>query len=326
MVKNKIVATVAALAILLIALLINICYGGSTVGLKDVIDVFIGNPVKDSTMIIVKEVRLPRAITGLMVGATLAASGTLIKAVMRNPLADSGLLGIQSGSALVAIFIILVAPNLYSYLPVGAFIGGIITYLILIVLAVKDGKIQSLRLVLAGVAISAFMGSMIGLITIYNSDELESAISWLNGSFVGIGGYDAKLLTIYGVIALIVSLFLIPKCNLLLLDDSTIENLGENVSLVRFIVATVAVFLSAVSVAFVGIVGFVGLVIPHVGKLIIGQNHKWLLPFSTLLGSIFVLLSDGIQKLVFSPMEIPVGIVISFAGAPFFLYLLRKEV
>ncbi len=323
--NNKFFLFLIAIVLLIISFFIHICYGASTIGFYDVIEVLLNKEVTDKTTIIIKSIRLPRATGALVVGATLGASGTLIKAVMRNPLADTGLLGIQSGASVVAIFIMLVNPALYKFLPIGAFLGGLITYVILMSLAFKNNKINPLRLVLSGIAVNAFLGSIIGLMTIFYSDRLESALSWLNGSFVGINNDNAKLLVLYGVIAIFISLLLIPKCNLLMLDDNTVQNLGENVNLTRFIVATCAVLLSSISVSVVGIVGFVGLVIPHIGKILIGQNHKFLLPFSIILGSTFTLLADGLQKIIFSPMEIPVGIIISFIGAPFFLYLLRKE-
>lgn len=315
------VVSVALIAVMFLSLI----SGGSTVNIKDVMNLLL-NPSKASEIakIIILEIRLPRMIGAICVGATLGASGTLIKAVMRNPLADPGLLGIQSGASLFAMIILLIYPVMLPFLPIAAFAGGLLAYFALTLLAYKDG-IQPLRLILSGVAVNALFGSAIGIINIYNSDKIQNALTWLNGSLASVSGADAQILVVYSVIALILALLVIPKCNLLALDDLTITNLGENLSLTRFIIATIAVLLCSISVSIVGVIGFVGLVIPHIARLLVGTNHKVMLPFAIILGSLFVLASDTFQLIVFSPTEMPVGIIISMIGAPFFLFLLRKQ-
>lgn len=323
--KKNMIAFISVFVLLLITSILALTVGGSTIGLNDIILLIKGSEeLSRAAQVIILEIRLPRIISAIVVGATLAASGTLIKAVMKNPLADTGLLGIQSGASLSAMFVILVAPNLMPVLPLMAFVGGILAYILLSILAYKDG-IHPLRLVLAGVAVNALLGSFIGIISIFNADQIQNALTWLNGSLASVSLSDMRLLLIYGSMALIVSLFTIPKCNLLALDDLTIINLGENITLIRIVIASISVLLSAISVSIVGIIGFVGLIIPHIARMIVGTNHKVLLPFSILLGSLFVLLADTIQIIVFSPIEVPVGIVISLVGAPFFLFLLRKQ-
>lgn len=323
--KNKVFIYLVALSILVVAFLMDIILGSSNITLNEVFSNLFNKENDEIIHTVLWKIRIPKAIVALVAGATLAASGTLIKAVMKNPLADTGLLGIQSGATLVAMVIILMMPNLYKWLPLGAFLGGFLVYMLLTLVAFKDG-IKPIRLILSGIAINGFLASFISLISIYNSDKIQGALSWLNGSLAGVTMKDAQLILIYGGLALMLSLLLIGKCNLLLLDDVTIINLGENLSLTRFIVSTVAVLLASVSVAIVGIISFVGLVIPHIARLIIGQNHKDLLPLSIILGGAFLLIADILQKIIFSPMEIPIGIVISFVGAPFFLYQLRKQV
>lgn len=323
--KKSTIALVTVTVLLVITSLVALTVGGSTIGFKDVLQL-IKNPneTPEIIKIIILEIRIPRIVGGIIVGATLAASGTLIKAVMKNPLADTGLLGIQSGASLAAMIVILIMPTMMSFLPLFAFIGGLIAYIILTMLAYKDG-INPLRLVLAGVAVNAFFGALMGIISIYNADKIQNALTWLNGSLASISVEDMKLLLVYGIISLIIAMFTIPKCNLLALDDMTIINLGENLTLIRIVIATVSVLLASISVSIVGIIGFVGLIIPHVARMIVGTNHKIMLPFSMVLGSLFVLLADTIQVIVFSPIEMPVGIVISLVGAPFFLFLLRKQ-
>jgi iron complex transport system permease protein len=323
--KKQTICFIVTILAFFIMIILSLISGGSTVSLQDVVQLlFQPSEVSSLARIIILEIRLPRMIGAICVGATLAASGTLIKAVMRNPLADPGLLGIQTGASLFAMVILLVYPVMLPLLPIAAFMGGLVAYFILTILAYKDG-IQPLRLVLSGVAVNSLFGAAIGIISIYHSDKIQNALTWLNGSLASISPSDAKILVIYSLIAISLSFLVIPKCNLLALDDLTITNLGENLSLTRFVIATIAVLLCSISVCIVGIIGFVGLVVPHIAQLLVGTNHKIMLPFSMLLGSVFVLASDTFQIIVFSPTEIPVGVIISMIGAPFFLLLLRKQ-
>ncbi len=322
--RGFLIVLVSSLTALFILFVLNIAFGATTIPFMDVVKA-IFNKGEETTLIIVREIRLPRAAVALFAGATLAASGVLIKAVMRNPLADSGLLGIQSGATVVAMFIILAAPSLVYLLPIASFIGGLFAFSLIMLLSYKNG-INAIRMILAGIAVNALFGSIIGLLSIYYSDQIQNALGWLNGSLANVSVSDMKIIMFYGTIALVFGALLIPKCNLMALDDATLQNLGENVSLTRVLISTGAVLLASVSVSIVGIIGFVGLVIPHISRLIIGTNHKKLFPLSVVLGACLVLAADLLQKIVFSPMEMPVGIVISILGAPFFLYLLRKEV
>ncbi len=323
--KKFFIAMISVVILLIVTVLLALTIGASTVGIGDILDlIFDYKNTSEVVKQVVLKIRAPRIVAAIIAGATLAASGVLIKAVMKNPLADTGLLGIQSGASVLAMLIILVFPAFLPFLPIAAFLGGLVAYIILISLSYKNG-INPLRLVLAGVAVNALFGSIIGFITIFNSDKLQSALSWLNGSFASVTVTDMKILLIYGIIALIIAIFTIPKCNLLSLDDAMIVNLGENLNFARFVIATIAVLLASISVAIVGIIGFIGLIVPHIARMIVGTNHKFMLPFSIVLGSVFVLLADTIQKVIFAPYEVPVGILISLIGAPFFLFLLRKQ-
>lgn len=323
--KKRTIVFLCTLTLLFCFIILSITSGGSSIGFSDVVDaIFNYDTLSETTKTIIFKIRFPRMIAAIFAGATLAASGILIKAVVRNPLADTGLLGIQSGASFVAMIILIIFPNLLAWLPLAAFFGGLTAYILLNILAFKNG-IHPLRLVLAGVAVNSLFGSAIGMINIFYSDRIQNALSWLNGSFANVSVDDAKIIVLYSLISLTVAIFCIPKCNLLALDDLTILNLGENLNVIRFILSTIAVLLSSVSVAIVGVISFVGLVVPHIGRMLVGSNHKVLLPFSMLLGSVLVLGADTLQVILFAPMEVPVGIIISALGAPFFLFLLRKE-
>lgn len=325
MTRKQVICFIVAIVTLIVMMFLSLISGGSTVNSNDLFTLlFNSSEVNEIARIIILEIRVPRLIAAICVGATLAASGTMIKAVMRNPLADPGLLGIQTGASLFAMLILLVYPIMIPYLPIAAFLGGLLAYIALTFLAYKDG-IQPLRLILAGVAVNSLFGSAIGIITIYNSDRIQTALTWLNGSLVSISMSDARILVFYSILALFLAFLAIPKCNLLALDDMTITNLGENLGLIRLVIASIAVLLCSISVSLVGIIGFVGLVIPHIATLLVGTNHKIMLPFSIIIGSLFVLSADTLQMMIFAPTEMPVGIIISMIGAPFFLFLLRKQ-
>lgn len=313
--------------LLIITFIFNISFGGSSLSLIDIFNYFF-NPQQIDDLsrfeVILFNVRLPRTIVALVTGACLSASGVLIQAVMKNPLADSGILGIQSGATLIALLIMLVYPDLYSFLPIAAFVGGFLVYLLLMSTALKSG-LNPIRLVLTGVAINALIGALIGIITIYNSEKIQNALAWLNGSFASVDTNSMISMLIYGGIALILALTLIKKCNLLLLDDATILTLGEDLMKTRFLVASVSVLLASISVSIVGIIGFIGLVVPHIGRMLVGTRHEILLPFSMMAGAILTLFADGFQKWIFNPVEIPAGSIIAFIGASFFFYLLTRS-
>ncbi|WGK68579.1 iron ABC transporter permease [Candidatus Haliotispira prima] len=317
------VVFLCAAVLLVFFFLLNIAIGSVSIPLGTVLRSLNGQ-TEETFAIIIQEIRLPRALAAVCAGATLAGSGVFIKAVMRNHLADSGILGVQSGATVVAMFIILARPTLVKLLPAGAFLGGLIAFAMVVFLSYRKG-VSAVRMLLADIAVNAFFGSVIGILTIYNSDRLQSALSWLNGSLAGISASQAQVLLAYSLPALFLGFLLIRMSNLMLLDDNTIHNLGESLACIRLFVSLASVLLASISVSVVGIIGFVGLVIPHIARLLTGVNHKILYPLSLLLGPILILGADLLQKAIFSPMEMPVGIVISLFGAPFFLYLLRRE-
>lgn len=273
---------------------------------------------------IVHSMRLPRNIMAVLVGANLAISGILLQAVMKNPLADPGITGVSSGASVVAIFIILVVPSLIPALPLFAFIGGAIACVLVFLLAWKNG-IQPIRIVLAGVAVNAVLGGFISMLSILYSDRIQSALLWLNGSLAGSTWRDVGMLLPYSVVGLIAGLFLIRSANVLQLGDEAAKNLGFNVTTTRLTLSAVAVFLAGVTTSFVGIIGFIGLIVPHVARMLMGSDHKYTIPFSMVLGGLVLLIADTLGRSAFGPIEIPVGIITAIVGGPFFLYLLRKS-
>lgn len=316
-----------ALALTGAALCLTILYaipkGSANYALSDVMSALIHKP---DTMVtaVVWNLRIPRVIVALMVGMNLAVSGALLQAVMGNPLADPGLTGISSGASLAAIIIMLLLPKYYHLLSIGAFLGGALACAMVYALAWKNG-IRPLRIILAGVAVNAILGGATSLLSILNSDRIQGVLMWLNGSMSGKSWSDARLLVPYSLIALFLSIFCIRGANLLQLGDSVATNLGARVNRVRIGLSAVAVFLAGISVATVGIIGFVGLIVPHMSRKLVGADYRYLLPQCMLLGGLTLLLGDTLARTVASPIELPVGVIMAVIGGPFFLYLLRRE-
>jgi len=273
--------------------------------------------------IIVLDVRLPRMLVALMVGANLALSGALLQSVMRNPLADPGLTGVSTGAALAGVSIMLVFPQWGAFVPFAAFVGGAIACGLVFMLAWKRG-IDPIRIILAGVAVNAVFGGGTSLLSILYSDRIQGILMWLNGSIAGRSWHHVSLLAPYSALGLIAALLCIKSANLLQLGDDAARNLGLNVNVARVTLSLVAAFLAGISISTVGLIGFIGLIVPHVCRLLIGSDYKFMLPLSALLGSLLLITADAAARTVFRPVELPVGILMAVVGGPFFLYLLRK--
>lgn len=273
---------------------------------------------------IVWQMRLPRNVLAILVGANLAVAGLFLQAVMKNPLADPGITGVSSGASVGAIFILLVSPAYTSFLPLIAFVGGSIACILVYAMAWKKG-LQPNRIVLAGVAVNTILGGVISFFSTLYSDRIQSAMLWLNGSLATKTWIDVETLLGYSMTGLIISFFLIRSANILQLGDEAAINLGLNIHRSRIVISALAVFLAATATAVVGIVSFVGLIVPHIARMLMGNDHKYTLPFSIALGSIVLLVADTLGRTIGGAIEIPVGVIMAIVGGPFFLYLLRKR-
>ena len=297
--------------------------GSVDLSFKEIISALINDDNKVVTTIIYK-MRLPRNILAAIVGANLAVAGILLQSVMKNPLADPGITGVSTGASVAAIIILLVAPKYTNILPIVAFVGGAIACILVFLMAYKNG-IKPGRIVLAGDAVNTILGGIISFLSTMYSDRIQSAMLWLNGSLATKTWVDVNMLFGYSIVALIISLLLIRSANVLQLGDEAATNLGFNVNLTRLLISGVAVFLAAISTSVVGVISFVGLIVPHISRMIMGSDHKYTIPFSMVLGSIVLLVADTLGRTIGGAIEIPVGVIMSIVGGPFFLYLLRKR-
>lgn len=322
----------------LIGLLVTMCvlamsFGATGIPLARVAAALAGAAGGDA--LIVLQVRLPRLCLGLLIGAALAVSGALMQGLFRNPLADPGLVGVSAGAALAAaativlgdaLLVPLIGPLPFAILPVGAFAGGLLTTLGLYLVATRNGRTSIATMLLAGVAFGALAGAVMGLLSYLSDDrQLRDLSFWSLGSLSGASW--VKVATVAPLILpmLIASPFLARGLNALSLGEAEAFHLGIPVQRVKAVaILLVAVSIGA-SVASAGMIGFVGIVVPHVLRLIAGPDHRFLLPASALLGGALLIGADTVARTVAAPAELPIGILTAAIGAPFFLWLLLRR-
>ena len=273
---------------------------------------------------IIKDVRLPRILCAVLIGASLGVAGTLLQAVMKNPLADPGITGISAGASVLAIIIMVFFKELNEVKPILSFIGGSVAAIMVYLIAYDKG-FSPIRIVLSGVAINALLTSVASIVTMFNGSVQSSIDMWLSGSLATVTKSDVNILAVCTVLGIALALMSSKTCNLLALGDKTSKSLGVDTTKQTIIISAIAVFLASTSTGVGGVISFVGLIVPHIARFIIGSNHKYLIPFSAVLGSILLILADTLGRSMFKPYEVPVGLVMSVIGAPFFIYLLKRR-
>ncbi len=273
---------------------------------------------------ILENIRLPRTIVAVLVGVNLSLSGAILQAVMKNPLADPHIIGISSGAGLFGIAVMMIAGDAGALVTPAAFIGAMLAAALIYLLAWKDG-IRPIRVILAGVAVSAFLGAGISALLIFYSDKVHGALLWMVGGLSARSWQHVEILLPYSIAGTLATFLAARHLNVLQLGDEVATGLGLRVNLVRTVLTAIAALLAASAVCVVGLLGFVGLIVPHTTRLILGSDYRLLLPGAALLGAAVVTISDTFARTIFAPTELPVGILMAMLGAPFFLYLLRRE-
>jgi iron complex transport system permease protein len=273
---------------------------------------------------IIKDLRLPRIVIALFAGAALSVAGVLFQAVLRNPLAEPGIIGVSSGAGFVSIIMITFFPALYFYTPLFSFIGGAVAFLLVYFFAWKSG-LYPLRMILIGVAINAFFTGLSEFISSQNASSMMSGISVTSSTLTMKTWSDVEIIILYGSIGLILSYLVYAWCNHLGLKDKTLKNLGFQVNRARFLISIIAVLLASIATAIAGMFTFVGLLIPHIGRTLVGNDHKLLIPFSALAGALLILVADTLGRTIADPIEIPASIIMAIIGGPFLIFMLRKS-
>lgn len=278
----------------------------------------------DKAVATVYDLRFPRILISLLAGAALAVSGVLMQSVMKNPIADPGVIGISSGAAFVAVIVTALAPALFFLTPLFAFAGGILAFLLVYSLAWNAG-LNPLRIILVGVAVNAMFAGLSSAFNSFSGGNLSGVAAIVNGNITMKTWDDVGTLFWYVIVGLILAFLMAQKCNLLTLEDKTARSLGVAVNKSRLMVSCIAVLLASISTAIVGVVGFLGLIAPHIARLLVGSDHKTLIPFSMLLGAFILLLADTLGRTVAAPYEISAGILMAVIGGPFFVFLLKRS-
>lgn len=317
---------IVSFSIVIVLLLVSAVYAATTGSIKMGFFEFIGALFDEgnSQMEAIRDLRFPRMIVALFAGAALSVSGVLLQSVMRNPLADAGVIGISSGAAFVQLFMISFFPVLFFMTPILAFMGGAFACALVFALSWKSG-LSPLKLILVGIAINAmFTGLTEAFISLGGS--LNTSASSVVGSNLTMRTWqDVSTIVTYGTVGLIASFALYSWCNLLVLQDKTAKSLGFHIARARLVIAAVAVLLSAVSVVVAGVISFVGLLVPHISRRLVGHDHKVLIPFTALAGALLLLVADTIGRTIAVPLEIPASTIMAIIGGPFLIFLLRKE-
>lgn len=325
---------------LLVAMALSMTTGASGASAWRVLAGALGQAQADDVTLlrdhaVIYNIRLPRMLLGVLIGAALAVSGLLMQGLFRNPLADPGLVGVSSGSALGAVGIIVLGTTVFApftqalgifALPIAAFCGGLLTTAILYRVATQGGQTAIATMLLAGIAIGALAGAISGVLVYLASDsQLRDLTFWSLGSLAGATWVKIAAAGPIIVAALAIAAFLSKGLNALTLGEATASHLGVPVQRLKIVTILAVAAATGASVAVSGGIGFVGIVVPHLLRLVIGPDHRYLLPASALLGASFLLMADAISRTIVAPAELPIGIVTAAFGGPFFLWILLRR-
>ncbi|RQD69662.1 MAG: iron ABC transporter permease [Tindallia sp. MSAO_Bac2] len=293
--------------------------------IRELIDV---SHISDSAISIILFVRLPRIILAFLVGYGLSVVGSSMQGMLKNPMADPFIIGTSSGAALGAALAIVLNLN-QTFLGFGAvsgmaFLGALLSTSIVYQLARTGSRVPVTTLLLAGIATGQFFSAILSFVMVIASRDVSSIIYWTMGSFSARGWNHVLLVIIPMVLGSGLLMIHARDLNLLLIGEETAQNTGVEVEKVKIVILIVSTLMTAFAVSVSGIIGFVGLIIPHITRMVVGPDHRVLIPACGIMGGIFLVMTDTFSRTVIAPTELPVGVLTALAGAPFFIYLLRK--
>ncbi|MGM0854632.1 MAG: FecCD family ABC transporter permease [Bacillota bacterium] len=323
--QKQLILYIGTIFFLILCIGISIVYGYTDTSWRIAFEAFT-NPDGSTEHIVLQTIRLPRALIAATVGASLAISGVLMQTLTKNPLASPGIFGINAGGAFMVVVAVTLfgVTNLQSFTWL-AFLGaGLAAVGVYVISSVGNNGLTPMKLTLAGAAITAMFASFTQGLLVLNEAALEQVLFWLAGS---VQGRNLDILTgvfPYIVAGWILALMLAGKMNILAMGEDVAKGLGLKTALIKCIALLVVVLLAGGSVAIAGPIGFIGIVIPHLARKIIGVDHRWLIPYSGLLGAILLLAADIGARYIIMPQEVPVGVMTAIIGAPFFVYVARK--
>lgn len=327
----------ALLILLFVSFIYAVSFGTICLDKKEIIYVILEKvalfphavTITDTTRDIVLNIRLPRVFLAALVGASLSAAGATFQGLFRNPLADPYIIGVSSGAALGATLVIVSGLSLgwagFGAVPVMAFAGGALAVVLVYQLSRQGGFVPVMTLLLAGIAINAFLSALVSLLFYFAGERLHQVVFWMMGGLGGACWSYVRVMLPYFLLGFSIIYFFARELNALLLGEDTARTLGIDAEKYKKIFLAAAALLVSAAVSTSGIIGFIGLVVPHIIRLAAGPDHRFLLPASALLGAVLLLGADALARTVIAPAELPVGIITALLGAPFFLYLLRRR-
>jgi iron complex transport system permease protein len=291
---------------------------------------FVGSELSLTEETIVLQVRLPRVLAAAIVGVALAVAGVVLQGLLRNPMADPYVLGISSGAGLGASLAIVFGAGapflglLYS-IPIMAFVFAIGTVLLVYLISKRGEGVPMVTLLLVGMAANSFLLAIISVIKLFSGEAVHAIMAWMFGSLATTNWNHIKMSLPFVMIGVTVIYFFARDLNIMLLGEEQAQNLGVDAERLKKITIASATLITAASVSISGIIGFIGLIIPHMARILVGPDHRILIPSSALSGAIVLILCDTIGRMIVRPAELPVGIITSLLGVPFFIYLIRKK-
>lgn len=325
MTKSKVFLFSLILFLLLILMFfIALSFGTETIPLLETLKIFSGVSIDSLHYDILMKIRLPRVLTAILAGASLAVVGTVFQALLRNPLSEPYILGVSSGGALGAI--IAIAVNIqFPGISVFAFAGSLLAFFLVYLFARRYGEIDPTSLLLVGVMINSFFSALILLIITFIDQSFRTALFWLMGNLTQTDFPAVVVMFVFFLITTIPFLFMANHLNLISISEENAKQYGVNTEFLKKFSFISGSLLVGIIVSYVGIIGFVGLVVPHICRLIFGYDNRIILPTSIFIGSIFMIISDLLSRVIFTPIEIPIGSITAIIGSPIFIFLLRKK-
>ena len=307
-----------------ISVLLGISLGSTRISPADFLQAVLSGSTTDSTYRIVMYSRLPGVLGALLAGSALSVSGAILQSVLQNPLASPNIIGVNSGAGLMVLLCSAFFPAMDALLPFAAFLGALATAMLIFALAMGPG-VSRITLVLTGIAMSSILGAGMNCIMILYPDAYIGASTFLVGGLSGLTIQGLRFPAIYILIGLILAMLMRRDMNIIALGTDTAKTLGMSVNRTRFLLIFTAAILAGAAVSFAGLIGFVGLVVPHAIRFLIGNDNRYLVPASAFGGAAFVILCDLVSRMAFAPYVLPVGILLSFIGGPFFIYLIIRN-
>ncbi len=310
--------------VLFAAFVWNICTGSTALPLKEALFAFLENDVESSYYRIPIYVRLPRGVGAMAAGAALAVSGSILQSVLNNALAGPSIIGVNAGAGFAVILTAAVMPSMSFFIPTAAFAGAMLASLLIWFIAARTGA-SRVTIILAGVAVNTILSAGIDTISTLFPDVAVGTGSFMVGSLSGVTISSMKFALVFIAVGLVAAYLLVEGINILALGEETARSLGMRTGLMRFVLLIIAAVLAGSAVSFAGLLGFVGLIVPHVARFITRGDNKMQILVSALVGASFVIICDCIARVIVAPFELSVGIIMSFIGGPLFIVLLLKK-